>query len=74
MNLFIEKRADTNFSGVLDQEPFDKKWLKADDLTRDSARQKILLTMGEGETGNGGQGTRGRKQGKSGKRKIVVGL
>ncbi|KAG0437913.1 hypothetical protein HPB47_017225 [Ixodes persulcatus] len=29
--------------------------LKADDQTRDSARQKILLTMGEEETGNGGQ-------------------
>ncbi|KAG0414643.1 hypothetical protein HPB47_008186, partial [Ixodes persulcatus] len=27
----------------------------ADDQTRDSARQKILLTMGEEETGNGGQ-------------------
>ncbi|KAM7298303.1 hypothetical protein ISCGN_018905 [Ixodes scapularis] len=33
---------------------------EADDQTRDSARQKILLIMGEEETGNNGQGRRGR--------------
>ncbi|KAM7300290.1 hypothetical protein ISCGN_020854, partial [Ixodes scapularis] len=31
----------------------------ADDRIRDSARQKILLTMGEEETGNGGQDSLG---------------
>ncbi|KAM7282812.1 hypothetical protein ISCGN_000048 [Ixodes scapularis] len=33
---------------------------KADDKTRDSARQKILITMGEEETGNSGEGRSGR--------------
>lgn len=50
--------------------------LKADDQALDSAKQKILLTLGKEEIGNGGLGKRGErwKRGKNEKRKLVVGL
>lgn len=50
--------------------------LKADDQTGESARQNILLTVGEEEAGNGGQSRRGkrRRRGKSGMLELAVGL